>query len=180
MNQGRSPHNIEKTWNESLDLNLEAGDSPFFGVDAVSSGLVGMNAVLAMALLDAQRSDLTAPQILIGGVSPLWLAALWHVRPNSAPRRTPPITVIYSAPDVATHLAAHTTWDTRRSTFYHRPGNLPPWMQPEAGPESNPATPGRWEDAPLNQFSMVGNRDGWLAWVGVVTAIALLLIALLS
>lgn len=180
MNLRRSPRNIKNAWNESLDLSLETGESPLFGVDALSSGLAGMNAVLAMALLDAERSDLTTPQLLIGGVSPLWLAALWNSRADSAPLRTPPMTVIYSAPDVATHLAACTTWNTRRSAFYHRPGNLPPWAQMEAGAESNPAMPGRWEAAPMSHLSMTGNRDGWLAWVGVVTAIALLLIAGLS
>lgn len=180
MNQGQSPQNIANAWSESLDLSLETGESPLFDVDAVSSGLAGMTTVLATALLDAQRSDLTTPQILIGGVSPLWLAALWHSRPHNTPWRTPPTMVIYSAPDVATHLVARSTWDTRRSAFHHRPGNLPSWVQSEAGPESNPGTPGRWDVAPLNQFSMAGSRDGWLAWVGVVSAIALLLIAVLG
>jgi hypothetical protein len=179
MNQARSPQNIENAWNESLDLSLETGESPIFEMDAVSGGLTGMNAVLAMTLLDAQRTDLTAPQLLIGGASPLWLAALFHSRPDNAPRRTPPLTVIYTAPDVATDLAARTTWDTRRSAFYQRPANLSPWAQPEAGPERNPATPDRWELAPLSRFSMTGNRDGWLAWMGVVAATALLLIAVL-
>ncbi|MFO7631465.1 MAG: hypothetical protein R6W76_02940 [Caldilinea sp.] len=180
MNQGRSPQNIEDAWRETLDLSLETGESPVFCVDAISGGLAGMNAVLALALLDAQRNDLTTPSLVIGGVSPLWLATLWHIRPETAPQRTQPTTIVYSAPDVATHLVARTTSDTRRSIFYRRPGNLPPWAQPEAGPESNPAAPDRWEVAPLSRFSMAGGRDGWLAWAGVVTAIALLLIAVLS
>jgi hypothetical protein len=177
MNQGHSPQTIADAWRQTLDLSLETGESPIFSVDALAGGLAGVHTAVALALLDAQRSDLTAPTLAIGGVSPEWLAVLWHERPESAPRRTPPTAIAYTAPDAATQLAARTVWDTRRSAFYQRPANLPPWAQIEAD-----ATPvaRRWDVAPLRRFTDSSGRDGWLAWAGVVTAVALLLIALLS
>ena len=179
MNQGHSPQTIAEAWSETLDLSLETGESPVFSVDALAGGLAGVHTAVALALLDAQRSDLTAPSLSIGGASPEWLAALWHERPESVPRRTPPTIIAFSAPDAATQLAARTTWDTRRSAFHRRTANLPPWTQPEAGADKASVTL-RWDAAPLRRFADSSGRDGWLAWAGVVTAIALLLIALLS
>ena len=180
MNQGRSPHTIATAWRETLDLSLETGEAPVYVIDAAAGGLAGMGAVLALALLDAQRKDLTAPLLAVGGAGPLWLAALWHTRPASAPARTPPVVTAYTAPDPATHLAALTAWDIRRPAFHHRPDGLPPWVQPDAAPEANPAAPARWECSPLTPFAAGDGRDGWLAWAGVVTAVALLLIAALA
>lgn len=177
MNQGHSPQTIADAWRETLDLSLETGESPVFSVDALAGGLAGVHTAVALALLDAQRSDLTAPTLAIGGVSPEWLATLWHERPDSVPRRTPPPTIAFAAPDAATQLAARTTWDTRRSAFFQRPANLPPWAQLEA--DRTPVAQ-RWDVAPLRRFADSSGRDGWLAWAGVVTAIALLLIALLG
>lgn len=177
MNQGHSPQTIADAWRQTLDLSLETGESPIFSVDALAGGLASVHTAVALALLDAQRSDLTAPTLAIGGVSPEWLAVLWHERPESAPRRTPPTAIAYTAPDAATQLAARTTWDTRRSAFHQRPANLPPWAQLEAEATS---VARRWDVAPLHRFTDSSGRDGWLAWAGVVMAIALLLIALLS
>lgn len=179
MNQGYSPQTIAAAWHETLDLCLETGESPLFCVDTLAGGLAGVHAAMALALLDAQRSDLMTPIFLIGGVSPEWLAALWCVRPQSSSRHTPPSTVAFSAPDVATQLAAQNTFDTRRSAFYQRPAQLPPWVQLEADADKAPVAL-RWDVAPLRRFSASNGRDGWLAWAGVVTAIALLFIALLS
>ncbi len=179
MNQGHSPQTIADAWRETLDLSLETGESAVFSVDALAGGLAGVHTAVALALLDAQRGDLTAPSLVIGGANPEWLAALWHERPHSAPRRTPPTTIAFAAPDAATQLATRTTWDTRRSAFYQRPAGLPPWVQPEAGADKAPAAL-RWDVAPLHRFIDSSGRDGWLAWAGVVAAIVLVLIALLS
>lgn len=180
MNQGCSPTHIATAWREMLDLSLETGEAPIYAVDAPMDGLTGQAAVLALALLDAGRKDLTTPWLAVGGVGPLWLAMLWHQRPASAPARTPPTITAYTAPDVATHLAALTTWDTRRSAHYQRPQQLPPWVRLEAAPETNPAAPERWQSIPLARFSTHAGRDSWLAWTGVVMAVALLLIAILA
>ncbi|HQY93589.1 hypothetical protein [Caldilinea sp.] len=180
MNQGLSPRTIATQWRGTLDLSLESGEAPVFTIDATASGLAGMNAVLALALLDAHRNDLAAPRLTVGGTSPLWLAALWHTRPPNAPLRTLPTVTAYTAPDVATHLAALTTWDTQRAAFHRRAHDLPPWAAPAVAPETNPAAGGRWETSPLARFSDAAGSDGWLAWAGVVMAVALLLIAALA
>jgi len=180
MNQGRSPESIARAWRATLDLGLETGEAPVYTVGAPGDGLTGQATVMALAMLDAGRKDLTMPLVTVGGVGPLWLAALWHPRPTNAPAQTPPTTIAYTAPDVATHLAALTTWDTRQAAYYRRPQQLPPWVQPEAAPETNPAAPEPWQSIPLARFSARGERDGWLAWAGIVMAVALLLIAVLA
>ncbi|HAJ38089.1 MAG TPA: hypothetical protein DCL15_20655 [Chloroflexi bacterium] len=180
MNQGRSPDSIATAWREMLDLSLETGEAPVYTIGAPADGLTGQAAVIALALLDAGRKDLTLPLVTAGGVSPLWLAALWHPRAASAPPQTPPTTAAYTAPDITTHLAALTTWDTRRAAYHQRPQQLPPWAQPLAAPETNPAAPEPWQSLPLARFSTHGERDGWLAWAGLVMAVALLLIAVLA
>lgn len=179
MNQGRSSQGIAEAWRQRLDLGQEVGESPIFTVDALSDGLSGANAILALTLLDAERRDLTTPALLIGGVSPLWLAALWRKPSPNMPQRTTPTVVIYTAPDVATHRAACAVWDARRSSSFRRPGASPAWAQVEAGPAANPGTPERWEVAPLSRFAAAQGRDGWLAWAGVVLALSLLLVAAL-
>lgn len=179
MNQGRSPKSIVDAWRRELDLGQETGESPIFPIDALSDGLTGANAILALARLDAERRDLTTPALLIGGVSPLWLAALWRNTSPAMARGAAPTAVVYTAPDPATHRAACTIWDIRRSPFLQRPGAAPPWAQAEAGPDANPGLPERWEVAPLNRFAATQGREGWLAWAGVVMALALLWIALL-
>jgi hypothetical protein len=180
MNQGRSPHSIATAWREALDLSLETGEAPVYTIDASADALAGQAAMLALVLLEAGRKDLAAPQLAVGGTGTLWLAALWQPRPANAPARTPPTITAYTAPDRATHLAALTTWDTRRSAYHRRPQQLPPWVPLEAAPETNPAAPERWESIPLARFSTRTGRDGWLAWAGVVMAVALLLIAVLA
>jgi len=180
MNQGCSPRHVAAVWQETLDRSLETGEAPIYVIDALAGGLAGMHAILALALLDAQRKDLAAPRLAVGGAGPLWLAALWHARPESTPLRTPPTVTAFTAPDIATHLAALTTWDTRHAAFHRRAQALPPWVQPDAAAEMNPAATDRWEAAPLTRFVATTGRDGWLAWAGVVMAMALLLIAVLA
>lgn len=180
MNQGRSSQSIAEAWRQWLDLGQEVGESPIFTVDALSDGLSGANAILALTLLDAERRDLTTPALLIGGVSPLWLAALWREPSPGMPQRTAPTAVIYTAPDVATHRAACAVWDARRSPFFRRPGSAPAWAEMEAGPAANPGMPERWEVAPLSRFAAAQGRDGWLAWAGIILALLLLLVAALT
>ncbi|MCS6828693.1 MAG: hypothetical protein NZ553_18940 [Caldilinea sp.] len=177
MNQGRSSQSIADAWRRLLDLGQEIGESPIFTLDALGGGLSGANAILALTLLDAERRDLTTPAFLVGGVSPLWLAALWREPSPTMPRRTAPTVVIYTAPDAATHCVACAVWDARLSPFFRRPGALPAWAQIEAGPAANPGAPERWEVAPLSRFTTTQGRDGWLAWAGVVLALVLLLVA---
>jgi hypothetical protein len=137
--------------------------------------------MLALALLDAGRKDLDNAATSCRWAASVALASgALAASPPNAPARTPPTITAYTAPDRATHLAALTTWDTRRSAYHRRPQQLPPWVPLEAAPETNPAAPERWESIPLARFSTRTGRDGWLAWAGVVMAVALLLIAVLA
>ena len=124
MNNGRSPRAIDAAWQQELDLTLETGESPLFDVGAMADGQEGMNGLLALWRMDAGRRDLTAPVVIAGGMSGTWLAALHHTRPDDTPARSPAIVTAFTAPDVATHLASQTLWDTRRSAFRRRPARV--------------------------------------------------------
>lgn len=180
MNNGRSPRTIDEAWQQELDLSLETGESPVFDIGAATSGLEGMNGVLGLWRMDAGRRDLTAPVLAGGGMSGAWLAALHHLRPDDTPSRSPSIATAYTAPDQAAHMASLTVWDTRRSAFRRRPAEVPPWVQAAAIPDAVPGASASWETLPLSAAVPAGGRDGWLAWAGVVLAIALLLIAVLA
>ena len=180
MNNGRSPRAINEAWQQELDLSLETGESPLFDVGASTGGLEGMNGMLALWRMDAERRDLTAPVVTAGGMCGTWLAALHHSRPDDTPPRSPVTATAYTAPDVAAHMASQTLWDTRRSAFRRRPAEVPPWAQPAVVPDAVPGAPVPWEALPLSAAVPSTGRDGWLAWAGVVLAIALLLIAVLA
>ncbi|MFZ4850840.1 MAG: hypothetical protein ACOYL7_17090, partial [Caldilinea sp.] len=157
MNQSSPAQGVADEWRRLLDLALETGESPVFWAGDSSGGLASLQAAQALAVLDAERQDGATPALVLGGTSPLWLAALWLV---PAPQtRTPPTAILYSAPDRATHLAAQTTLETRRSLFYQRPANLPAWAQPDAAPASASATPEGWDTNPLTRFQRPGQRD---------------------
>ncbi len=180
MHNGRSPRAIDAAWQQELDLTLETGESPLFDVGAMADGQEGMNGLLALWRMDAGRRDLTAPVVIAGGMSGTWLAALHHTRPDDTPARSPAIVTAFTAPDVATHLASQTLWDTRRSAFRRRPAKVPPWAQPAVVPDAMPGASASWETLLLSVEARMGGQDGWLAWAGVVLAVALLLIAVLA
>jgi hypothetical protein len=85
----------------------------------------------------------------------------------------------YTAPDLASHSAALTTYDTRRSAFRRRPADLPPAFQPLIAPATQTAN-APMETLPLAEAQTVLSigRDGWVAWTTVAVAIILLAIAL--
>lgn len=171
---------IESIWQQELDLSLETGEAPVFDLGVSDTGLDGMAAALAVALLDAVRKDVSAPLAMAGGTGPLWLANLFHQRPATTPPHSPATTVAYTAPDLATHMAELQTLDTRTSVFRRRPADLPPWVQTAAQPSSHPGAVQTWETFPLAAATLAARRDGWVAWSAVALAGALLLIALVT
>ena len=180
MNEGRSPRAIDEAWQQELDLSLETGESPSFDIGAMGNGQEGMNGILALWRMDARRCDLAAPVVTAGGMSGTWLASLHHARPDDTPARSPAITTAFTAPDPATHMASQTLWVARRSPFRRRPARVPPWVQQVAVPDTVPGASAFWETLLFRVTNTSGGQDGWLAWAGVVLAVALLLIAVLA
>jgi hypothetical protein len=116
-----------------------------------------------------------------------------HQRATDTPLLSPATVFCYTAPDRATHSAALTLLDTRRSQFRRRPADLPPAFQPlfaanvQAGPFMGETLPLQLASpaaapagAAADDLALSRGRDGWAAWTAVVAAVALLLIALVA
>jgi hypothetical protein len=181
MISSRTVEDIAGKWQSELDTNLETGDMPILYM-GMSPALVGeLPAVLALQSLDEWRTDASVPLAIGGGTSVAWLMGLLHRRGEEVPARSPGAAVAYTGPDVATHAAALTVWDSRRSQFHARPGKLPPAFQPhfapdvQAGASSTDALPFVVADVHASN-----GRDGWTAWAAVAVAIALFLISLIA
>jgi hypothetical protein len=181
MITNRTVEDIAEQWQSVLDTNLETGDTPLF-VLGHSPAMVGdLPGELALQHCDEERRDAALPLALAGGLSPVWVMALFHRRGDEVPSRSPGIRVGYTGPDLATHAAALSVWDTRRSPFHPRPRGLSPAFQPhftprgQAGAHSADTLPFLVadRDAPFR-------RDGWVAWGAMALAMALLLIALIA
>ncbi len=173
---------IATEWQGDLDASIETGEAPAFDLGAGATILGGIPGILAMEMLDGARRDSARPVAAGGGAGLLWLSGLVHRRPSDMPPKSPAIVTAYTGPDPATHLAAMTTLDLRRSSFRRRPANLPPAMQPPFAPVSHPGAATAWESLPFWEAELPADvhGDGWAAWTAVVVAVALILIALIA
>jgi len=182
MNTNRTFDDVIAQWQRELDTSLETGETPVFYLNAGATVLGDLAGPIALQWLDEERRDAISPLVAAGGVGPAWLLALLHTRLPDAPLRSPGAVTVYTGPDAATHAAALSVIDTRRSGFRRRPAELPPAFQPTFVPSVQAGA------APLESTSFVVSesenatmqRDGWTAWVAVVLAVALFLIALVA
>jgi hypothetical protein len=169
---------IAAQWQDATDQGLETGEPPVLDGGVAPACLDGAGSLLAMADLSIQRADATRPMLAAGGVTPWWLILL--LRPPAvtvtAPKPDPQLA--YTAPDPATHQAALTTWDRRQSPYRTQPAALPIALQTPFTPEDRPAAAAGMETQ-LFALSAAEQapRDGWVAWVAVVVALILLLLA---
>lgn len=201
MNGNRSLEAIVAQWQAELDAGLEIGETPVFYLGQGPAMLGELAGPLALQWLDEERRDTRMPLAAGGGLSPFWLAALFHQRSADAPLLSPAAVFCFTGPDPATHAAALNLLDTRRSQFRPRPADLPPGFQPafvanvQAGPfaaEVLPLQLASLSSQATNMSSvapypsdhtpafLAGGRDGWVAWTAVVAAVVLLLIALVA
>jgi hypothetical protein len=193
MNANRSLEAIVTQWQAELDAGLEIGETPVFYLGYGPAMLGELAGPLALQWLDEERRDTRMPLAAGGGLSPYWLASLLHQRAADTPPRSPATVFCFTAPDRATHTAALTLLDTRRSQFRRRPADLPPGFQPQfvpgvqAGPflgEMLPLQLAASDPMPTRAADetdfLSRGRDGWVAWTAVVAAVALLLIALVA
>lgn len=175
-----SVDDLRSQWQQALDFCLETGETPVIDLGSAPEVLVGAPGLMAMDWLEAERRDSVGALAVGGGSSSLWLASLFHLRPDDTPDRSPAVVTAYSGADDATHRASLTVWDTRRSPFDARPSGLPPALQPDFLPDRCGAP--FWSTLPVTLGTQPGGRarDGWTAWFAVVTALILLLIAFVA
>ncbi len=167
---------------QELDLSLETGEAPVYDLGAGAGAFDGLAGALAANLLDAERSDTAMPLVAGGGSSGTWLIPLFHDRPANMPSRMPATATVFTGPDLATHAAAMTTWDVRRSPFRRRPADLAPALQTLLAPRTRPGAALAGESLPLveSERPLALRGDDWLAWAAVVAALVMVLIALLA
>ena len=169
-------------WTDAVEIGLENGRSPLFHLGAGLSLLENLPTLVALHAFAHERSDVTAPTAVIGGQPLLWLAALMQER-EAQSASTPPITVVFAGPDLATEIAgvellAQPTRDTI----------VPPGFAPLLAPSEQAGAP-LWESLPLllaQESSAPPPADGaaevadrWLAWAGAGLAFVLIVLALL-
>jgi hypothetical protein len=134
---------------QELDLSLETGEAPVYDLGTGVDAFDGLPGALAVNLLDTERNDTTMPLAAGGGAGGAWLLTLFHERaPHMSPRMPATVTV-FTGPDPASHAAAMTTWDVRRSPFRRRPADLAPVMQALFAPRTRPGAALAGESLPL-------------------------------
>jgi hypothetical protein len=181
MITNRTIDDIVAHWQRELDTSLETGETPVLYVNAGAGVLDDLAGAVALQWWDEQRRDGITPLVAAGGAGPAWMLALLHTRAPATPLRSPGAVTAYSGPDAATHAAALSVLDTRRSHFRRRPADLPPAFQPSFVPHAQAGS------MPLESLPFLVSepapglqRDGWSAWVAVVLVVALFLIALVA
>jgi hypothetical protein len=180
---------LRTSWQDQVEISLEVGEAPLLDL-GVSNGV--LDSIPALATLHAfaeQRMDMTAPTIVSGGNSLLWLAALMHLR-NPAPR-SPNLTVVYGGADLATHIASLMTQRSNPPSRLVQPDALPASLAPLLAPGAQ-SGPLLWETLPLaaaeEHSAAVGRPDEanlpagdpWLTWTAMILAVALVVIALMA
>jgi len=175
----RTGDDIANHWQSELDLGLETGAPPLLNLGYSRNGLDALPALLAFHYLEDARSDMAPPSAAAGGVSPYWLLALLHARGAATPPRSHGSVTAFSGPDSATHAAALGVLELRRANAWRRRGELPPPFQPIFRPNAQ-AGAQPWDTLPFaqSQPKEAVHRDGWTAWIAVVAALVLMLIAI--
>lgn len=175
MAWNNSTTSIRTQWQTQIETSLEAGGPPLLDLGANTGVLDSVPALAALHAFAAERVDLTAPTIVSSGNSLLWFAALLYPH-NHRSSQSPNLQVVYGGADLATHMASIETQRTRMAAD-EQANQLPARLALFFAPGAQ-AGPLLWEALP---FAVTEEADGdpWLAWVALVLAVGLVLMALL-
>ncbi len=177
---------IVDRWQSHLQYAVEAGTAPQIALGQSSDALTALIGLAALQLLIETRSDMSAPLLTAGGASGAWLGALMQPQ-NGAPAHSPSALNIYLGADEANAIAAAGTLP--RPPFGLRaPADrgLPAGFRAAIAPPLQPGAPFTWESLPLRTLEPLGGLSGvnargaWLAWLGFLLAVALVVGALVS
>lgn len=137
---------IRAAWQARIEAHLEADQTPVLQLGMEHEFLNGARGLLALQALATAREDITAPVVVAGGASSLWLAALMHGRRPVYPEGSPNVRVIFAGSDAATYMASRTLYSNgdsplSRDALLRPPAELPPamvrWLAPTADPGVN-------------------------------------------
>ncbi len=178
MSRIRSTAEIAAAWQAAIERDVEVGRTPRLSMGAPDPVTDAAAALLALQGAAIQRTDMTAPWLLVGGAGATWLAALLSPLPSGDAPLAPEPVVVYGGADAATHLAmwamtAELDTAPELAPRVHA-GVLPRWAMWPLLEAADPP-PGPLLDRPLAPDSAAD----WTAWGVMLLALCLVLSALL-
>jgi hypothetical protein len=174
------PTDLRSDWAAQIEADLEAGQSPLLNLGAGNGLLENLPALVALHAFAAGRHDLAAPTVLVGGNPLLWLAALLHTA-DGIGSHSPPFTLLYSGPDLATQIASSGAIMAAHQ-LVQQPHELPAAWTTLLAPGRQAGAP-LWETLPLAVAQSTTPApaepdDPWLAWGGLSLALLLVILGL--
>jgi hypothetical protein len=161
------------TWQSSLNEGVEAGIAPELAVGTTSATIPALTGVEALHRLSETRSDMTSPQVVAGGSTGVWLAAL-TLPQDEVPHHSPPVTTLFAGADTALYLATAGTqpiWVGGARKLGKR--RLPEGYCELVAPGLQPGTPPSWETFAFRVLDATGqgqsarSSDRWLSWLAL-------------
>lgn len=200
MYRTRPPSDIVQQWQDDVEQNTEAGVAPMLELGVSNMAAHDLPALLAMQRWCAQRSDITRPYLPVGGLGPLWIAAMMRPVSRHAAPDVPEPMVLYSGTNDAEYILtvamAQAAADRTRPNSHRRDAIPVSWLVPQ----SQPAMALSWDALPflylnprprvphagaaVGEMTSVSSAPAdptqdWLAWAGLLLALFLVLLAVL-
>lgn len=163
----RTSRSILPRWQDDLSHCIELGRSPIFYLGRSDAALDGLLGVQTLSHFAQHNRAVTAPRVLMGGESALWLFASLHSRsvrgvPRSVGRgerrsEQPETMVVFTGVDPATHMASIGIAHAPNSTSFPAEANtnggpmpgLPRSMAWLYAPVAEPASDAPWSAVPF-------------------------------
>ncbi len=183
---------ISTEWQNAIEAELEAGRTPVLDIGASNLILDDLGMLTALRILVARRVDVTAPVIIAGGNSALWLAGLMQRPPNTALHRPLAPTIVFAGADRASYLATLTLFMPDRSAESGpRSQSAPASMAPLFTPYTQARAALPWDSLPfaVTEDALAATRapgsqrtaglDLWVGWAAIGLTFLLILLALI-
>jgi hypothetical protein len=196
----RSPRQIAQRWQDDVDQDLEAGVDPILEFGVSNLPVDSTPSLLALQHWSAQRRDISVPVMPAGGLGPFWFAAMMRPLPSPSQRHAPEPIVLYTGANDAESLASvtllHAAVEPSGPVVARRPAIPASYFTPR----SQPGTTISWDSLafletyhpPSAQPALAVDQKGlvtedaradpiqdWLAWVSLLLALFLVLLAAL-
>ncbi len=190
MLYNRTPTQLYSDWQAEIEAGLEAGQTPVIKLGAGTLLLGALPTLVALQYLVERRTDVTTPTLFVGGVDPLWTAALTQAVSRPVGRGSPLPTVVFGGADIVTYMASLPTLKLEQPSSPLRstsatPVNMTPLFIPAA--QASPLAP--WAALPFTLVESIDNgqrtnalrqADDWVTWLGIGISVALILLSLLT
>ncbi len=193
----QAPVAIYTEWQSEIEASIEAGRMPLLDLGSSNLSLDDLAMLAALRTFVDQRVDVTAPVMIAGGSSILWLAALMQQQPTTALRRPLAPILVFAGADRATYLATLTTLLPEQFAETGRlaqaaPANMAVLFTPYA--QARTSLP--WDLLPfaVTEEALAGSRSSdrqlagsidasplelWVSWAAIGLALLLVLFALI-